>query len=312
MSSEKIASAVNILKGNLAASWDILSGSQGESERLNIANRFGGSAAAYSLRDIGGIGNRTVPNAVIKVRRDNDDTTQDFSANQVATGQVEAFVGSGNNGFVTIWYDQSGNKNDAAQATKANQPKIVNSGTLLTDGLLFDGTNDFLQTSTQVLTGTETGSNGIYAVVKVTSGDSGYVAGSASDNSGSDKVGQSIYADGATSNKFILTNGSDANSTNFDNITITESAFCLISACYNNNSTNTLQKNSSTSGYSDGSSAYNFNAGTKFTIGHRERSSGVVGATMLNGSLKEIIAFDIDTTSDRSEIQADIINYYGL
>jgi hypothetical protein len=215
------------------------------------------------------------------------------------------------NGFVETWYDQSGNGNDAIQATAANQPAIVTNGGL-ESGLSFDGTNDFLQTSTQVLTGTETGSNGIYAVVNVTSGDAGYVAGSASDNSGGgDSVGQSIYASSASS-KFILTNGLDADASNRDTIAITVGSFVLVSACYNDNDADTLQKNSSTTGYTNGSLAYDFNAGTKFTIGHRERSSGVNPATNLTGTIKEVIAFDIDTTSDRSEIQADIQNHYNI
>jgi hypothetical protein len=214
-------------------------------------------------------------------------------------------------GFVHTWYDQSGNGNDAVQGTAANQPAIVTSGSL-NDGLTFDGTNDFLQTSTQVLTGTETGSNGIYAVVNVTSGDAGYVAGSASDNSGGgDAVGQSIYASSAAS-KFILTNGLDADASERDTIAITAGSFVLVSACYNDNDPDTLQKDSSTTGYTNGSLAYNFNAGTKFTIGHRERSGGVNAATNLTGTIKEVIAFDIDTTSDRSEIQADIQNHYNL
>ncbi len=213
------------------------------------------------------------------------------------------------NGFVETWYDQSSNGNDATQGTAANQPAIVTNGGL-ESGLSFDGTNDFLQTSTQVLTGTETGSNGIYAVVNVTSGDAGYVAGSASDDSGG-KVGQSIYASSASS-KFILTNGLDADPSDRDTIAITVGSFVLVSACYNDNDPDTLQKNSSTTGYTNGTDAYSFNAGTKFTIGHRERSAGVDPATNLTGSIKEVIAFDIDTTSDRSEIQADIQNHYNL
>ena len=245
----------------------------------------------------------------------NNDTAEyiSFSENDEVAFTVSDFRVSTieRNGFVHTWYDQSSNENDATQGTAANQPAIVTNGGL-ESGLSFDGTNDFLQTSTQVLTGTETGSNGIYAVVNVTSGDAGYVAGSASDNTGGgDAVGQSIYASSATS-KFILTNGLDADQSNRDNIPITVGSFVLISACYNNNDANTLQKNSSTTSYADGSLAYDFNAGTKFTIGHRERSAGVNAATNLNGTIKEVIAFDIDTTSDRSEIQADIQNHYNL
>ncbi len=302
MSSEKLGYNTNVLKGNLGGAFDILSGSQGEYTDLGIARRFGGAAAAYSLRDIGAMGGR-----VVEVRRSSDNEPEDFTANQVASGAVEAFVGAGNNGFVAKWYDQSGNGNHAVQGAIDNQPAIVTSGSL-NDGLTFDGTNDFLQTTTQVLTGTETGSNGIYAVVNVTSGDAGYVAGSASDGTG---VGQSIYAS-SSSSKFILTEGLDADASERDTIAITVGSFVLISACYNNNDANTLQKNSSTTGYTNGTDPYTFTAGTKFTIGHRERSGGVNAATNLTGTIKEVIAFDIDTTSDRSEIQADIQNHYNL
>jgi len=94
-----------------------------------LLSRFSGAAAAYSLRDIGAKEGRTVNNAVVKVRRDSDDATQDFSADQVAAGQVEVFVGGSNSGFVDTWYDQSGNKNDCTMTTPTLQPFIVDSGT---------------------------------------------------------------------------------------------------------------------------------------------------------------------------------------
>jgi len=47
------------------------------------------------------------------------------------TSSLTNFCGSGN-GFVTTWYDQSGNARNATQTTAANQPQIVSSGSLLT------------------------------------------------------------------------------------------------------------------------------------------------------------------------------------
>ena len=44
---------------------------------------------------------------------------------------------STNDGFVSKWYDQSGNGNDATQATTTSQPKIVDAGALVTGGLDF-------------------------------------------------------------------------------------------------------------------------------------------------------------------------------
>lgn len=51
--------------------------------------------------------------------------------------------------YISKWYDQSGNVNDATQTTASNQPRIVNSGILHTDTngnprMFFDGTDDGL------------------------------------------------------------------------------------------------------------------------------------------------------------------------
>lgn len=52
-----------------------------------------------------------------------------------------------NSGFIVTWYDQSGNGRNFAQATTANQPRIVNSGVVDADGITFDGSNDHMATS---------------------------------------------------------------------------------------------------------------------------------------------------------------------
>lgn len=53
---------------------------------LGLARRFGGAAAAYSLRDIGAAGGR-----VVRVRRNSDAIEQDFSAAQVQNDELENF-----------------------------------------------------------------------------------------------------------------------------------------------------------------------------------------------------------------------------
>ena len=91
MSSEQLADGVNPLDAELAATWDVLKGYSGRDTDLGIARRFGGAAAAYSLRDIGAMNGR-----VVKVRRDVDgdgtDKEEDFSANQVSSGALEDWV----------------------------------------------------------------------------------------------------------------------------------------------------------------------------------------------------------------------------
>ncbi|MDA7623026.1 hypothetical protein N8645_00675 [bacterium] len=102
------------------------------------------AAAAYSLRSLTGGDPK-----VVRVRRDTDggagdNDEQDFTASGISSGALVDFVGSGNDGFVETWYDQSGNSEDAVQETSGNQPKIVSAGALVADGIDFDGSNDRL------------------------------------------------------------------------------------------------------------------------------------------------------------------------
>jgi hypothetical protein len=84
------------------------------------------------------------------------------------------------NGFVTTWYDQSGNGRNATQATAANQPQIVSNGVLQTQNgrptLLFDGINDsFAMTSP--LNSNDATINAVSKLSK-TLGDGAYILGS--------------------------------------------------------------------------------------------------------------------------------------
>ena len=90
MSSELLGAAQNVLKGNLGGAWDINKGYADAYTDLGIARRFGGSAVAYSLRDIGAMNGR-----VVKARRDVGETSdpeEDFSANQVSSGALEDYI----------------------------------------------------------------------------------------------------------------------------------------------------------------------------------------------------------------------------
>jgi hypothetical protein len=91
-----------------------------------LLNDYSGAAAAYSLRLL----DNTYTGDAIVVRRASDNTTQNigFVNNELDTASLESFC-SGTDGFVTTWYDQSGNGNDAAQTTAGEQPQIVSSGT---------------------------------------------------------------------------------------------------------------------------------------------------------------------------------------
>lgn len=114
---------------------------------------------AYSLRKL----RCAYAGSAIRVRRSSDNTTIDigFTSNgDLDTIALKSFVGSGNSGFVTIWYDQSTNGRDAAQGTNALQPRIVNAGIIEKNAsnrpsIFFNGTylkNAFFLTTQPVST----------------------------------------------------------------------------------------------------------------------------------------------------------------
>jgi hypothetical protein len=94
-----------------------------------LLDTYSGSAAAYSLRQL----SSTYTGSAIRVRRssDNTETNIGFVANALDTASLLTFCGAGS-GFVTTWYDQSGNSRNAIQSTAGNQPQIVLTGTLYT------------------------------------------------------------------------------------------------------------------------------------------------------------------------------------
>jgi hypothetical protein len=95
----------------------------------SLLDDYPNAAAAYSLRKL-----RTAYTGnAIRVRRSVDSIEQDFGflQGELDTASLLSFCSTGN-GFITVWYDQSGNGKNATQVTVAYQPQIVASGLLLT------------------------------------------------------------------------------------------------------------------------------------------------------------------------------------
>lgn len=92
-----------------------------------LLNDYPNAAAAYSLRKL----RLAYTGSAIRVRNSsNSEADIGFVNNVLDTASLLTHCGSGD-GFVTKWYDQSGNGRDATQSTAANQPQIVSSGTLI-------------------------------------------------------------------------------------------------------------------------------------------------------------------------------------
>jgi hypothetical protein len=98
-----------------------------------LLDNYPNAAAAYSLRKL----DKDYTGSAIRVRRSNDNSEQNIgftSSGDLDTASLKTFVGA-NSGFVTTFYNQAdsagvfGTKN-ATNSTAAQQPRIVNAGTV--------------------------------------------------------------------------------------------------------------------------------------------------------------------------------------
>ena len=95
-----------------------------------LLDSYSGASVAYSLRKL----SATYSGSAIRVRRSSDNAEQNIgfdTGGNLDTTSLLSFVGVVS-GFVTTWYDQSGNGNNAFQTASSAQPQIVNNGSIIT------------------------------------------------------------------------------------------------------------------------------------------------------------------------------------
>jgi len=261
-----------------------------------LLDQYGGAAAAYSLR---ALSSGWLAGDVVEVRRSSDSTTDSFTASQITSGELEAFCGAGD-GFVSTWYDQSGNANNATQATTTAQPKIVDAGALVTGGIDFDGVDDRLTCSSMY------------------SADLSVFATATTD----DTVNTANYmrmlhiCDGVDS--FQITRGGQADigllcskNTSFQ---AGVDAF-KHGAINGENLITTITSAIETDAYVDGSlgsnSATDLGSGNSAitTIGARDDLSA---SSFFAGSFAEIIIYPTDESANRAAIETNINDFYSI
>lgn len=260
------------------------SGSNTASTETPLLDTHQNAQAAYSY-------NRKLRTAytgnAFRIRRDNDDAEEDigFDGNAVSETEITDFVGS-NSAYVVTEYDHSGNGNDRTQSTANKQPLIVNAGTVSkVDGYIaiFSDTTAGQQDNLSVTLTTVNPSTAFH-VVKTTRdksninrGLSGYYGllqnGSATD---------SWYQSGSPS---VYVNGGaigDSRDNLYDEI---NGVLALVTYINLNLAT--------------GWGEYN----TDFQGSDSFLPPDYILETIIYGS---------DKSSDRSEIDADIVTYYSL
>jgi hypothetical protein len=256
---------------------------------LKLLDLYPNAAAAYSVRKL----RDAYTGSAIRVRRSSDNTETDigFSNENLDTTALTSFC-SGTNGFVTTWYDQSGNARNATQTTAANQPQIVSSGSVLTlNGkpvLNFDGTNDFLRSTF----GSTLTTNLTYvASFKLLSLSNNFknIYGNASDL-------VTTYLTNLNQwnlfNGLVLASGVTAQTIPYLNFTVFKIATAEL---FMNNV-------SLVSGIMPSPSTSNLDIANATGAGSREQ----------NMSYWELVLYNSDETSNRSGIQTNINSYYAI
>lgn len=212
-----------------------------------LLDTYSGAAVAYSLRQL----RSAYTGNAIRVRRSSDNAEQDFGfvSNVLDTASLLTFCGAGN-GFVTTWYDQSGNANNASVSTAVNQPQIVSSGAMITtngkNSILFDGSFSTLNLASTITIGTsnyqsfvgkrDLSGRRLYALSGGTSAASGYLWGLWSDNKyylqGKATQYQASSAADTTTSQLLLTGLNNAGTMsifkNGNTITSTTANFTLL------------------------------------------------------------------------------------
>jgi hypothetical protein len=261
-----------------------------------LLNLYPSAAAAYSVRLL-----RTAyTGSAIRVRR-TDLTEQNigFVNGNLDTTALLAFTGTGalDNGFITTWYDQSGNGINAIQTTALNQPQIVSSGAVILNNLKpsiqFDGVNDNFLLSTTIST-----TNSIYSIFDVSTytvsglGISNTIIGG---NVGSI---QTRYAD----------------ITNFDVIK-TQQVLIINdnSRSINNQYLNsTFTKNTGNSNYANNVLKVSNTINPAFSQPILKIGASTSGIEFLRGTIQEVVIYTTDQLSNVNGINTNINTYYAI
>lgn len=260
-----------------------------------ILDTYTGATAGYSTRRL----TNTYTGGLIRVRRSSDDSEQDIGYD--ANGEdmdifgLLAFVGTSGTdyGYVTTFYDQTGNGNHATNSTASEQPLIVDGGSIIYSGATisrpaidFDGVDDKLGFESNLNIGV---SPSIIGVLNIAVGDIAWRAG------GSD------YWYFQLSQIFRYRNGDfDTSWVNSDGLPIVTGSQKLIATYKNSTSVELSVDGTSIATKSSGT-------GTDGAFNHIG-SNGLY----MDGVWQELIIFTSDQSTNRPGIEGNINTYFSI
>ena len=268
-----------------------------------LLDEYPNAAAAYSLRRV----NSRYTGPLIRVRRDSTgQDAQDIGSigEALDTVALKAFVRN-NSGYVTTWYDQSGNARNATQTTAANQPRIVNVGVIdIKNG---KPSIRFLGSGKGFLSYKFAAPNTNWA----------YYVTIAMDNVASNNVIWGIDGAGYQQNgMYNYTGGYSLNSTgvnaDFSTGSFSNNILFLKLSQYLSNNTGYFSDNgvlSSTTSRLVGGVPYTVGNRTNFILGDYPPDNINYGFI---GNMSEFIVYPSDQTTTRTQIERNINSYYAI
>ncbi len=192
------------------------------------------------------------------------------------------------NGFVSQWYDQSGNGNHATQGTDASQPKIVDGGVLVSGGLSIDsgqhlsttlsGTTFALNNASSFVLGAANGGQGVGALTSIHS------------------VSQFSTPYRYSSTQGFRYGGESTSPQPRDN---SVQLFTLIGG------------STTAEGFANGTS-YRSTASSSGAYTNPSFKIGSYSGNLITGEVAEIIIYNSDQSDNRTAIEANIGETYGI
>ena len=202
------------------------------------------------------------------------------------------------NGFVETWYDQSDNGNDAVQIDTGKQPKIVSSGSLLTQGsracINFDGSDDCLNKETYTQ-GALSQPNTAFAVAKLDAyTDSNRKIFDGDVNTARNMLQLNTAGNGQFAHfaGTVAATGEDADANR-------HLFTCLFNGAASRLRIDTTQKSTA-------------NAGTNTMNGIVIGANHDTAQNFWDGDIQEVIIFNSNQTSNFDAIEGNINSYYSI
>lgn len=269
---------------------------------LALLNAYPNAGAAYSVRKL----SSSYTGSALRVRRSSDNTEQDigFVGLDLDTTALSSFVGA-NNGFVTKWYDQSGNSRDMVQATAANQMRIVNAGVIETSGgkpsiRSLKNTANYMDNNLSTLQGLPVSIYTCFELIDLSTNGFGNVSFIYCGNNG---VINGRYRLGVSNTNYITQR--------LNNVTQNNDSFSakrnIFSNLFRASQLDTIQNTSNYIGTSYSGTV--FNTASNFRIGALAAIPDYFAA---GGKYQEFIIYLSDQDSNNTGIRTNINSYYSV